>query len=74
MEDPLLCGVSYGLASSYDGKISRFWQPDCQSASVAGFHPAHLALVLLAILALALVLFSLVIRGGWRQILSFHRS
>jgi len=41
---------------------------------MAGFHPAHLALILFAILLLVLVFFSLVIRGGWRRIRELYRE
>jgi hypothetical protein len=41
---------------------------------MASFHPAHVALVLFAILILFLVLFSLFIRGGWHRVRELYHE
>jgi hypothetical protein len=41
---------------------------------MGSFHPAHLALLCFGLLLLALVLFSLFVRGGWRRVRELYRE
>jgi len=41
---------------------------------MGAFHPAHIALFVFAGLVLALAVFSLVIRGGWRRVYELYRE
>jgi hypothetical protein len=41
---------------------------------MGSFHPVHLALLFFAVLLLALVVFSLFVRGGWRRVGELYRE